>query len=283
VLDVDMTLQFIAVSACIVHLDNYIGIGHNNYLYEADGKFTPIPFDTNMAFGTFNMGIRKGGLINYYIDEPTAGEMHRFPLVDRLLSYQPYMDRYHGYIEEILNGPFSLDVVLPEIDRLVEMVRPFAGADTEMFYSFEDWERCINEDLRPPDLFEGWMAGGPSPTLPFFLHGEEASCIGRNFGARSLWELMMRDFKPGELKKLEGCLSEETYSLFLQNIFGPLMAPQPPRQSGFGPNSLGLKSFITARYESIRQQLDGERPSGSGSGKGNGGSMWMADMFNFGR
>jgi hypothetical protein len=61
------------------------------------------------------------------------------------------------------------------------------------------------------------------------------------------------------------------------------MAPQTPRQSGFGPNSLGLKSFITARYKSIRQQLNGERPSGSGSGKGNGGSMWMADMFNFGR
>ena len=283
VLDVDETLKFIAVSACVVHLDNYIGIGHNNYLYEVNGKFTPIPWDTNMAFGTFNLGIRKDGLINYYIDEPTGGPMNRYPLVDRLLSHQPYLDRYRGYVQEILDGPFSLDVVLPRIDRLVEMVRPYAEADTEMFYAFEDWERCITEDLRPPDLFEGWMAGGPSPTLPFFLNREETSCLRQNFSVRSLWELMMRDFKPGELEKLEECLSEETYSLFLQNIFGPLMAPQPPRQPGFGPNSLGLKTFIIARHESIQQQLDGERPGSLGNRQGNGGSMWMVDWLDFGR
>ena len=282
VLDVDMTLKFIAVSAVTVHLDNYIGIGHNNYLYEAGGKFTPIPFDTNMAFGTFNMGIRKHNLINYYIDEPTAGPMNRFPLVERLLEYEPYMEKYRGYVEEVMNGPFSLDVVLPRIDRLVEMVRPYARADTEMFYSYEDWERCITEDLRPPDIFEGWMAGGPSPRLPFFLHRREVACLRKNFGVDNLFMLVMHQFKPGELEKLEGCMVEkEKYEIFLQNIYGPLMAPQPPRQPGFGPNSLGLKTFIEARYESVRQQLNGERESGTGAGLGNGGSMWMVDMFKF--
>jgi len=283
VLDVDTTLRFIAVSGVILHLDNYIGIGHNNYLYEVDGKFTPIPWDTNMAFGTFNLGIKKEGLINFYIDEPTAGPMNRFPLVDRLLSHQPYMDRYRGYVEEIINGPFSLDVVLPRIDRWVELVRPYAEADTEMFYSFEDWERCINEDLRPPDLFEGWMAGGPSPMLPFFLHRVEVACLKKNFGVDNLFMLMMRDFKPGELEQVEECMVEkEKYELFLQNIYGPLMAPQPPRQPGFGPNSLGLRSFVIARYESVRKQLSGEQRSGFNL-MGNRGSMWMADMFNFGR
>jgi len=282
VLDVDMTLKFIAVSAVIVHLDNYIGIGHNNYLYEANGKFTPIPFDTNMAFGTFNLGIRKDGIINYYIDEPTAGEMYRFPLVDRLLKYEPYLERYRGYVEEVMDGPFSLDVVLPRLDRLVEMVRPYARADTEMFYSYEDWERCITEDLRPPDIFEGWMAGGPSPMLPFFLHRREVACLKENFGVDNLFMLVMHDFKPGELEKLEACMVEkEKYDLFLQNIYGPLMAPQPPRQPGFGPNSLGLRTFIIERHESVRQQLNGERRSSLGGGRGNGGSMWMVDMFNF--
>lgn len=125
------------------------------------------------------------------------------------------------------------------------------------------------------------MAGGPSPMLPFFLHREEISCLSKNFGVRSLFELMMRDFKPGELEKLEECLSEETYSLFLQNVYGPLMAPQPPRQPGFGPNSLGLKTFIIARHESVRKQLDGELRSGF-KGMGNGGSLWMVDWMNMG-
>jgi hypothetical protein len=123
------------------------------------------------------------------------------------------------------------------------------------------------------------MAGGASPTLPFFLSQKESSALRQNFGVFSLWELMNRDFKPEELEKLKGCLSAETYDLFLQNIFGPLKAPQPPRQPGFGPNALGLKTFIIARHESVRQQLNGERPSSLGNGSGNGGSMWMVDWM----
>jgi hypothetical protein len=279
VLDVDEALRFFAVSACIVHLDNYIGIGHNTYLYEVKGKFYIIPWDLNMTFGTFNAGIRQDGIINYYIDEPTAGPMKRFPLVNRLLSYPPYLEKYHQYMQELLDGPFSLDVVLPRIDQLVEMVRPHAQADTEMFYSYEDWERCITEDLRPPDAFEGWMAGGPSPTLPYLLSSNEINALRKNFNVSSLWELLSHTFQPGELDTLKESLTGEHYHVFLQNLYGPLEAPQPPRQPGFGPNSLGLKTVIAARWESVREQLNGERPAGSGRGAGNGGSMWLADMY----
>jgi spore coat protein CotH len=278
VLDVDEALRFLAVSAGIVHLDNYIGIGHNTYLYEADGKFTIIPWDLNMTFGTFNGGIRKDGIINYYIDEPTAGPMDRFPLVNRLLSYQPYLDKYHEYLQELLDGPFSLDVILPRIDQLAEMIRPYVKADTESFYSYEDWERCLTEDLRPPDVFEGWKAGGEMPTIPWVISLEESRALKRTFGVDNLWELSMR-FKPADTAKLRACVTQEHADLFLQSLYGPLMSPQPPRQSGFGPNSLGLKTIIIARWESVQQQLNGERPSSSGTGAGNGGSMWIADMY----
>ncbi len=280
VLDVDEALRFFAVSACIVHLDNYIGIGHNTYMYEVNGKFYLIPWDLNMTFGTFNAGIRKNGIINYYIDEPTSGPMKRFPLVSRLLAYKPYLEIYHRYLQELLDGPFSLDVVLPRVDQLAGMVRPYAKADTEMFYSYEDWERCLTEDLRPPDVFEGWQAGGPSPTLPFFLSPKESAALSQNFGgAKSLFELLGRTFTADELDTLKKCLSDPNYHLFLQNLYGPSEAPQPPRQPGYGPNSLGLKTVIAARWESVRQQLAGERPAGKGNGSGNGASMWIADMF----
>jgi hypothetical protein len=281
VMDVDEILKFIATSAVILHLDNYIGIGHNNYLYEVDGKFSMIPWDANMAFGTFNLAIKKEGLINYYIDEPTAGPIIRFPLVYQLLKQPDCMEKYRGYVQEVIDVPFDLDRVLARIDQLVEMIRPYAQADTEMFYSYEDWERCLTEDLRPPDIFEGWMAGGPSPQLPFFLSGSESAFLKQNFGVNSLWELFSIELTEEDIDKLGEGLSEETYSLFLQNFFGPLMAPQPPRQPGFGPNSLGLITFIKARYESVVKQLNGEIPSGSGQGMGNGGDMWMADIFNF--
>jgi hypothetical protein len=104
-----------------------------------------------------------------------------------------------------------------------------------------------------------------------------------NFKARSLYELLNHSFQPGELDKLKECLSDRNYHLFLQNIYGPLEAPQPPRQSGFGPNSLGLKTVVQARWESIRQQLAGERPAGKKNGSGNAGSMFLADMWQPGR
>jgi spore coat protein CotH len=278
VLDVEETLRFLAVSDGIVHLDNYIGIGHNTYLYEVNGKFSIIPWDLNMTFGTFNGGIRKDGIINYYIDDPTAGPMKRFPLVERLLSYQPYLDKYNEYLQELLDGPLSLDVILPRIDALKEMVRPYAKADTEMFYSYEDWDRCFTEDLRPPDVFEGWQAGGQTPSLPWMISKQETAALRKNFGVSTLWELMM-NFNPSNILKLRTSLTKENADLFLQNLYGPLMSPQPPRQSGFGPNSLGLKTTIIARYNSIKEQLAGERRSRSAFGTGNGGSMWMADMF----
>ncbi len=281
VVNVDEVLRYIATSAVILHLDNYIGIGHNNYLYEVDDRFHIIPWDLNMAFGTFNLGIKKKGLINYYIDEPTAGPVLRFPLVYQLLKKPAYFERYRGYVQEVIDGAFDLDKVLARIDELVEMVRPYAEADLEMFYSYEDWERCLTEDLRPPDIFEGWMAGGPSPQLPFFLSPEESGFLRKEFGVNSLWELMSMPLTDEDFEKLEDSLSEGTYSLFMQNLFGPLMGPQPPRQPGFGPNSLGLITFIKARYESVVNQLIGEAPSGTGINRGNGGDMWLADIFTF--
>lgn len=284
VLDVDETLRFLAVSAGILHLDNYIGIGHNTYLYEVNGKFSVIPWDLNMTFGTFNAGIRKDGIINYYIDEPTSGPIKRFPLVNRLLSYPPYLEKYRRYMQELIDGPMNPEVLLPRIDRLYEMIRPYARADTQMFYAYEDWERCLTEDLRPPDVFEGWQAGGQTPALPFFLSSQESEALYKNFRARSLFELLMRPMTDEDYAKLKESISEANYHLFLQNKFGPLEAPQPPRQPGFGPNSLGLKTTIQARWESIRQQLAGERPSAPlQKGSGNGASMWMADMYTLGR
>ena len=86
-LDVDEVLRYLAVSTLIVHLDNYIAMGHNYYLYDNNGKFVIIPWDLNMAFGTFNFGLDREQLINYYIDEPTGGAFAGRPLVKRLLSH----------------------------------------------------------------------------------------------------------------------------------------------------------------------------------------------------
>jgi spore coat protein CotH len=147
VLDVDETLRFLAVSALIVHLDNYLGMGHNYYLYEVDGKFTIIPWDLNMAFGTFSSGLDRDGIINFYIDEPTSGPVAERPLVSRLLSVPSYLETYHGYLEELIEGPFSEEVMNARIDELAEMIRPYVEADELKFYSTEEFEKGLSADI----------------------------------------------------------------------------------------------------------------------------------------
>ena len=174
VLDVDEALRYLAVSTLIGHLDNYIGVGHNYYLYEIDGRFIIIPWDLNMAFGTFNCGIDREGIINFYIDEPTCEAISERPLVERLLSYQPYLDVYHGYLESLLDGPFELDRMESRIDELADFVRPYVQADKLKFYSTEDFERCLTEDVRVIMPQGGMPMVGANPRIGGMPRGPSA-------------------------------------------------------------------------------------------------------------
>lgn len=147
VLDVDVTLRYIATAAVAGYLDSYIGLGHNYYLYEDNGKFTIIPWDPNEAFGTYKCGASASDVIDLYIDEPVCPCLYERPLVERLLAYQQYLDRYHAYIREMLEGPFSIDVLEPRIDELADMIRPFVYADELKFFSYEDFERNLSYDV----------------------------------------------------------------------------------------------------------------------------------------
>ena len=274
VLDVDAALRFLAVSALIVHLDNYIGSGHNYYLYEVDGKFTIIPWDLNMAFGTFNCGFDRERLINFYIDEPTGGPVAERPLVERLLSHPPYLDAYHGYLEALLDGPFDVNRMESRIDELADLIRPFVKADELKFFSTGAFERGLSEDMRrtvpSPDVPQGQVPAGAPPLSP-----ESLACLQSKFDRDTLEELRVRRPTAAELDKLRSCLTQEELSAFLQSVLGPAAPQQQPGQPGLSPNAIGLEAFVVERSVSVRQQLAGERPSSSGDGSGNGATSGM--------
>ncbi len=159
VLDVDQVLRFLAVSVTVIHLDNYIGqFGHNYYLYEVNGKFTILPWDLNMAFGTFNSGLDRDGLINFYIDEPTAVPPDERPLVSRLLSVPEYLETYHEYLRELIDGPFSVDAMEAKIKEIADMIRPYVEADTLKFFSTRDFELNLREIVLPRRAVPGMQS-----------------------------------------------------------------------------------------------------------------------------
>lgn len=226
VLDVDQVLRYLAVSVMIVHLDNYIGMGHNYYLYEMNGRFTILPWDLNMAFGTFGMGLARDAA-DFYIDEPVTNSFESRPLVYRLLSYPPYRERYHQYLKDLLEGPFAEGVLEERIDKLAAVVRPYVEKDELKFFTLEDFEKGLNEGSA---FGGGWMrrpAGNQNPSEPMEPAGQRpVQQAGPNRGGR---------FGFGQR--------------------GPGFGGAP------GMQAPGLKSFIAKRRLSVRRQLSGEIPS----------------------
>ena len=55
--DVDEVLRYFAVQTFVANLDSYLGsTGHNYFLYEEDGRLAMLPWDYNLAFGTYALG-----------------------------------------------------------------------------------------------------------------------------------------------------------------------------------------------------------------------------------
>ena len=79
--DLDLAARYFAVQAFIVNADGYLGpTGHNYYLYEKDGLLAMLPWDYNLAFGTYSLGAPRPendarAFVNCPIDEPAPREI----------------------------------------------------------------------------------------------------------------------------------------------------------------------------------------------------------------
>ena len=146
-LDIDEILRYFAVNTVLVNMDSYQGnFKHNYYLYEEDGVFSILPWDFNMSFGGFSMGGTGGELTSLYIDSPLSGTtLAERPLIGKLLEVEEYKELYHRYLEEFINGPFTVENMNKEIEHVANMIRPYLEQDPTKFYSMEQFEQALTE------------------------------------------------------------------------------------------------------------------------------------------
>ncbi len=180
VLDVDEVLRYLAVSTALVHLDNYTGMGHNYYLYEAGGTFSIIPWDLNMSFGGFNSGLSEDQILNFFIDEPTAASVDQYPLVEQLIAEPEYLETYRGYLRELIEGPFSADRMTARINQIADLIRPYVEKDENV--SLEQFEQGLTEDLSGET--RTWAMGGMFIGLAYFVENRTASMAAQLSGER---------------------------------------------------------------------------------------------------
>jgi spore coat protein CotH len=174
VLQVDSILRFLAVSTALVHLDNYTGMAHNYYLYDDNGRFWIIPWDLNMSFGGFPAGLNQEEILGFYIDEPTAAAVAEYPLVEQLLDEPDYLAAYRGYLQQMIDGPFSVERMTARITEIADLIRPYLEKDEHMFFSMADFEQALVEDL-PSDQAKMRSIGGDYIGLLHFVQARNTS------------------------------------------------------------------------------------------------------------
>ena len=174
-LDMDQVLRYFVVHNFVVNGDSYTGsMVHNYYLYEEDGRLSMLPWDYNLAFGTFQNSDASEA-VNDPIDSPlsVAGDGSR-PMADWIFSSEAYTALYHQYFEEFL-GLVDPAVIIEEARVLIA---PYVEQDPTKFCTYEEFETGVStlEDfcrLRVQSV-SGQLAG----TIPSTDEGQAADGSG---------------------------------------------------------------------------------------------------------
>ena len=163
VLDMDQLLRYFVVHNFVVNGDSYTGsMIHNYYLYEENGKLSMLPWDYNLAFGTFQ-GQDAGSAVNDPIDTPlsVSGSGDR-PIVDWIFSSEKYTQLYHQYFAEFLE---TVDVAAM-IDEASALIAPYVEKDPSKFYTTEAFNAGVTALREFCILREESVQGQLGGTIP---------------------------------------------------------------------------------------------------------------------
>ena len=142
-LDVDGVLKYFAANTFLVNLDSYASfMKHNYYLYETNGVVSILPWDYNLSFGGFQGG-SASNVINFPIDSPVSGSLESSPLIGKLLEVDEYKEKYHEYLNEIVENYINNGTYENTINKLNTLISPYVEKDATAFYTFEEYTNSI--------------------------------------------------------------------------------------------------------------------------------------------
>lgn len=142
--NIDEVVRYFVVQVFVVNLDGYLGrTGHNYFLYEENGVLQMLPWDYNLAFATYSLGmpdpINDSTLyINWPIDTPGETARNR-PLYHNLMLQNDIFALYHEQFDRFLREYFESGHFETLVARTREMIAPYVRQDPTAFCSYEDF------------------------------------------------------------------------------------------------------------------------------------------------
>ena len=143
--DVDEVLRYFTVQVFVMNWDSYLGhTGHNYFLYEEDGVLSILPWDYNLAFGTYALGMTDPildptSLITWPVHPPARREVmlsrppHHHPLKN-YPSFPPSPSHFDPPLTEYFESG-RYEAVIRQAQALIA---PYVEADPTAFCSYED-------------------------------------------------------------------------------------------------------------------------------------------------
>ncbi|WP_333651894.1 CotH kinase family protein [Lacrimispora sp.] len=174
--DVEATLKYFAAHTVLINLDSYVSnMCHNYYLYEENGQLTMLPWDFNLAFGGFQSG-NASSVVNFPIDTPVSNvSLEERPMIGKLLEVPEYLELYHSYLTEIVDGYFNSGLFEQTIDSLDSLISPYIEADPTAFYDYASYKSGVAElkelGLLRAQSVEGQLNG----TIPSTTDGQNTA------------------------------------------------------------------------------------------------------------
>ncbi len=143
--DMEQVLRYFTVQVFVMNWDSYLGpTGHNYFLYEKDGILSILPWDYNLAYGTYALGMTDpirdpSVLINYPIYTPAEGKvMLERPLYHHLMQVDEYFDRYRRYFDFFLAEYFESGRFETTLRQTSRLIAPYVEEDPTAFCSYAD-------------------------------------------------------------------------------------------------------------------------------------------------
>jgi spore coat protein CotH len=196
-LNINSVIKYFVVHNFVDNCDGYTSnFSHNYYLYENNGQLSMIPWDYNLAFGSFALdaenasrelfgnyfvtnnteyGMNTGkSMVNYPIDTPTfTVELENRPMIYQILKNEEYRELYHQYFAGFIADYFESGYFDKFYSSTVEKISPYVKNDLKGFFTYDRFEGGVKELDKFCKLRAKSVRGQLNKTIPATVNGQK--------------------------------------------------------------------------------------------------------------
>ena len=168
--NVEEVIHYFVVHDFLCNGDSYTGqMIHNYYLYEEEGQLSMIPWDYNLAYGSF-MGGMGSSSVNSPIDTPVSGGMSDRPMIAWIFDSEEYTEQYHELFGEFLD---SVDFAQLVSDTAA-LIDEYVEKDPTKFCTYDEFKAGVEAISKFCTLRAESVSGQLDGTIPSTTEGQQA-------------------------------------------------------------------------------------------------------------